>query len=77
MALPRQYERERKFLNILRQHDELRDMSEAEFERFIGYQESATAFSMEIMSAEKAAATAKKQVKQKPATKAQGGKGAK
>lgn len=74
MALPRQFERERKFINILRKHDALRDMSEEEFERFIGYQESATAFSLEIMSGEKAAAKTKKSAKPKPGTQASGAK---
>ncbi|MGI9294274.1 MAG: hypothetical protein ACR2PS_09855 [Pseudomonadales bacterium] len=70
MALPRQYERERTFINIFRKHDELRAMSEEEFERFITYQESATAFSLEVMGAEKAVAKSKKTAKQKSATKA-------
>lgn len=55
MALPRQYERERKFINIVRQHDELRALSDEEYDRFIAYQEKAAAFALEVMSAEKAA----------------------
>ncbi|MGI9287484.1 MAG: hypothetical protein ACR2P1_19025 [Pseudomonadales bacterium] len=69
MALPRQYERERKFINIFRKHDELRAMSEDEFDRFIGYQESATAFSLEVMNAEKEAVKPKKTTKPKSVTK--------
>lgn len=72
MALPRQYERERTFINIFRKHDELRAMSEEEFERFIGYQESATAFALEVMGAEKAAAKAKKAAEPKSAAKPKG-----
>lgn len=54
-ALPREYERERRFTNLLRQHDELRTLSDEEFERFIGYQQSALAYTLEVMAAEKKA----------------------
>jgi transcriptional regulator with XRE-family HTH domain len=53
--LPKQFERERRFNNLMRKHDVLRKMSDAEFERFIHYQESALAYTLEVMSAEKAA----------------------
>lgn len=53
MKLPKQYERERRFVNVYRSHDGLRDLSDAEFERFIGYMNSATEFTLDIMLAEK------------------------
>jgi len=52
-ALPKQYERERRFVNLVRQHDVLREMSDAEFERFIGYQGSAINLTLEVMASEK------------------------
>lgn len=53
LQLPKQYERERRFVNLLRKHDELRDMSDAEFERFVDLQESAVNFSLEVLRARK------------------------
>jgi transcriptional regulator with XRE-family HTH domain len=52
-ALPKQYERERRFVNLIRQHDVLREMTDAEFERFIGYQGSAINLTLEVMASEK------------------------
>ena len=54
-ALPKEYERERRFINLLRQHDELRTLSDEEYERFIGYQQSAVAYTLDVMAAEKKA----------------------
>lgn len=54
-ALPKQFERERRFVNLMRKHDVLREMSDAEFDRFIGYQGSAINLNLEVMAAEKAA----------------------
>lgn len=54
-ALPKQYERERRFVNLIRQHDILREMSDAEFDRFIGYQGSSINLMLEVMAAEKSA----------------------
>ncbi len=53
IQLPKQFERERRFINIYRSHDSLRDLSDAEFERFIGYMDSATDFTLNIMLSEK------------------------
>jgi transcriptional regulator with XRE-family HTH domain len=53
MKLPKQYERERRFVNVYRSHDSLRALSDAEFERFIGYMNSATELTLDIMLAEK------------------------
>lgn len=58
-ALPKQYERERRFVNLVRKHDALRDMSDAEFDRFIGYQGSAIELTLAVMSSEKEAANAR------------------
>jgi len=55
MALPRQYERERRFVNLVRQHDVLRTLSDAEYERFIQYMESSSKLVMEVMVKEKEA----------------------
>jgi transcriptional regulator with XRE-family HTH domain len=40
LALPKQYERERRFVNLMRQHDVLRRLSDDEYDRFIHYMES-------------------------------------
>ena len=53
LRLPKQYERERRFINVYRRHDSLRDLNDDEFERFIGYMNSATEFTLNIMMAEK------------------------
>ncbi|RMF17077.1 MAG: XRE family transcriptional regulator [Gammaproteobacteria bacterium] len=39
--LPVQYERERRFLNILRSRDEARDLSDADFDKILAFTESA------------------------------------
>ncbi len=54
MALPRQYERERRFVNLLRQHDVLRSLSDDEFERFIHYMDSSSQVILDVMLKEKA-----------------------
>lgn len=55
LQLPKQYERERRYVNLLRKHDRLRAMSDSEFELFIGLQEKAVDFSLHVLesSAEK------------------------
>lgn len=55
MALPRQYERERRFVNLVRQHDALRRMSDAEYDRFMDYMESSANLVLDVMLKEKAA----------------------
>lgn len=61
MALPRHYERERRFVNIYRQHDFLRELSDEEHARFIDYMQSSTNLVIEVMAKEKQAnAPAKK-----------------
>ena len=53
-ALPKQYERERRFINIYRKHDELRKLSDDEFDRLIGYTDNLVGLTLEIMAREKA-----------------------
>jgi transcriptional regulator with XRE-family HTH domain len=55
MALPKQYERERRFVNVYRQHDQLRSFGDDEFDRFIRYVEGAVDFVLDVMQTEKAA----------------------
>jgi transcriptional regulator with XRE-family HTH domain len=55
MALPLQYERERRWVNLYRQHDVLRGLSDEEYERLINYVDSATNLVLDVMHKEKAA----------------------
>lgn len=55
LALPKQYERERRFINIYRQHDSLRGLTDDEFERFVSYMQTSTDLVLELMMKEKAA----------------------
>ncbi len=73
MALPRQYERERRFVNLYRQHDVLRSFSDAEYERFIHYMGSSSNLIVELMQREKAVAAAR-QAPEPDETPAKGGK---
>jgi transcriptional regulator with XRE-family HTH domain len=55
MKLPKQYERERRFINLLRKHDTLRDITDEEFERLLSYQSTAVEYALTIMRNEKEA----------------------
>ena len=55
LTLPKHYERERRFVNLYRQHDILRTLSDDEYERFIHYMESSCNLVLDVMSREKAA----------------------
>ncbi len=55
LVLPKQYERERRFVNIYRQHDILRSLSDDEYERFIHYMESSCNLVLDVMLKEKEA----------------------
>ncbi len=55
LAIPKQYERERRFVNIYRQHDKLRGLTDAEFERLVNYVDSATTLVLDVMFKEKEA----------------------
>lgn len=54
-ALPKQYERERRFLNVYRKYDELRKLDDAEYERFVDYIDSAAELVLGVMMNEKKA----------------------
>lgn len=56
MALPKNFERERRFVNLYRQHDFLRDLDDDEFDRFLDYTESATHLVVDVMARERGAA---------------------
>lgn len=55
MALPKHLERERRFINIYRQHDSLRNLTDEEHLRFIEYMNSSTELVLDVMQKEKLA----------------------
>jgi transcriptional regulator with XRE-family HTH domain len=55
MALPKQYERERRFVNLYRQHDELRSLSDDEFDRFVRYIGGSIDLVLDVMKGEQEA----------------------
>ena len=55
LALPKQYERERRFVNLYRQHDVLRGFSDDEYERLIHYMQSSISLVLDVMQSEKSA----------------------
>lgn len=55
LVLPKQYERERRFVNLYRQHDILRTFSDEEYGRFIHYMESSANLVLDVMEKEKIA----------------------
>ena len=55
LTIPKHYERERRFVNLYRQHDELRQFSDEEYARFIHYMESSSNLVLDVMAKEKAA----------------------
>lgn len=52
MALPRNFERERRFVNLYRQHDFLRDLSDEGYQRFVEYMDSSTQLVVDVMQRE-------------------------
>ena len=56
MALPLQYERERRWINLYRKHDTLRSFTDEEYDRLVEYVDSATQLVLNVMVKEKAAA---------------------
>lgn len=60
MALPVQFERERRWINLYRQHDILRTLSDTEYDRLVHYVDSATQLVLDVMQSEKQANTAVK-----------------
>jgi len=59
LALPKQYERERRFVNLMRKHDVLRRLSDTEYDRFIHYMESSCNLVLDVMQKEKQANAAR------------------
>tara|TARA_R110002072_G_scaffold2011_5_gene16946 strand:+ start:6931 stop:7653 length:723 start_codon:yes stop_codon:yes gene_type:complete len=55
LALPKQYERERRFVNLMRQHDVLRRLSDDEYDRYIHYMGSSSNLVLDVMRKEKEA----------------------
>ncbi len=55
LALPKQYERERRFVNLYRQHDVLRRFTDEEYARFIHYMQSTIDLMLQVMESEKQA----------------------
>ena len=68
LALPKQYERERRFVNLYRQHDVLRSLSDDEYARFIHYMESSCNLVLDVMFKEKEAKTPNKTSDPAPST---------
>ena len=58
LTLPKNFERERRFVNIYRQHDNLRGLTDEEHERFIEYMKSSTELVLNVMLKEKSASAA-------------------
>lgn len=58
LTLPKNFERERRFVNIYRQHDVLRGLTDEEHDRFIEYMNSSTDLVLNVMLKEKAAKAA-------------------
>ena len=58
LTIPKHYERERRFVNLYRQHDSLRQFTDDEYDRFIQYMESSSNLVLDVMAREKAAAAA-------------------
>jgi transcriptional regulator with XRE-family HTH domain len=58
MVLPLQYERERRWINLYRKHDVLRNFTDAEYDRLVDYVDSATHLVLDVMEKEKAAGQA-------------------
>ncbi|MEM9397673.1 MAG: helix-turn-helix transcriptional regulator [Pseudomonadota bacterium] len=52
MAIPKNYERERRFLNLYRQHDFLRNLDDSAHQRFIEYMDASTRLVVEVMERE-------------------------
>lgn len=50
-----EFDRERRFVNIYRKHDQLRQLSNEEYTRLISYVDSATALVLDVMNSEKQA----------------------
>ena len=68
MALPRNYERERRFVNLYRQHDFLRGLTDDEYARFIDYMDASTHLVVDVMAREREANAPPKRRRRKTTT---------
>jgi transcriptional regulator with XRE-family HTH domain len=57
LALPKHFERERRFVNLYRKHDVLRTLSDEEYSRFNEYMDSSIDLVLDVMTKEKEANT--------------------
>lgn len=69
LTLPKQFERERRFINLYRQHDVLRGFTDAEYERFIHYMQGSIGLVLDVMQSEKTANADKRQTADKALAK--------
>lgn len=69
LALPKQYERERRFINLYRQYDALRSLTDDEYQRFVHYMQGSINLVLDVMQSEKDAKKPKK-AEAEPADKA-------
>lgn len=58
-VIPKSVERERRFLNLYRQHDKLRSLSDDEYDRFFDYIDSTMKFIVDVVQTEKSIALKK------------------
>ncbi len=58
MVLPVQFERERRWINLYRKHDDLRALNDDEYDRLVEYVDAATTLVLDVMQKEKAATQA-------------------
>lgn len=60
LQLPRQFERERRYVNLVRKHDRLRKMSDESFETFLRLQEASVDYCLQVMTEAEKSGGAKK-----------------
>ena len=68
LQLPRQFERERRYVNLVRKHDRLRQMSDESFETFLKLQSASVDYCLQVIS-EVEGSGAKKKTTTKTTTK--------
>ncbi len=61
LQLPRQFERERRYVNLVRKHDRLRQMSDESFETFLTLQSASVDYCLQVMSEVEGSGAKKKQ----------------
>lgn len=68
LTIPKHYERERRFVNLYRQHDILRQFTDDEYARFIHYMESSSNLVLDVMAKEKIANEPRRSARRSAAT---------